>query len=398
MTQRNSILAIADEVTEYRHQLHQNPQTAYEETFAAGLVAEKLTEWGIPFESGLGVTGIVATITGEKNDSGKAVGLRADMDALDIVEEPHPDKPWISKTQGKMHGCGHDGHTATLLGVAKHLLDTKQFNGQVHLIFQPAEEGHGGAKAMMDDGLFTKFPCDAVYGFHNWPMVPRGQMVIRPGPFMAASDRFKMVVKGRGGHAALPHMTVDPVVIAAQITLALQSLISRKVDPVDSAVISVTNINGGTGADNVIPDDVTMLGSVRTFKPETRDMLERTIEIVGRNITEAMGGTIAFEYKRVIDPTINDVAEAALCAEMARHVVGADNVADDVDPCMGGEDFGAMIADRPGAYIWIGQGEPDKPESPHNQGLHTPRYDFNDAIIPDAITYFSRIVERKLPL
>lgn len=227
-------------------------------------------------------------------------------------------------------------------------------------------------------------------------MVPRGKMVIRPGPFMAASDRFRLVIKGRGGHAAMPDKTTDPIVIAAQITLALQTLISRKVDPVDSAVITVTNFNGGTGADNVIPDDTILLGSVRTFKPETRAMLEKKIEDVARGIAEGFGASIEYKYNQVIDPTINDPGATIFCANIAREILGAENVEDDVAPCMGGEDFGAMILDRPGAYIWLGQGEAD-PNSNHNQGLHSPRYDFNDEIIPTGVEYFARLVEKSMP-
>lgn len=397
-TTSNSIATIAEEMTAYRRAMHENPGTAYEENFASDLVAEKLTEWGIPFERGYGKTGIVATIEGDQNSSGKTVGLRADMDALDILEEGAERKPHISKIPGKMHGCGHDGHTATLLGAAKYLNDTRNFNGKVHLIFQPAEEGAKGAQAMIDDGLFDKYPCDSVFALHNWPFEPRGKMVIRPGNFMAASDRFKLVIKGKGGHAALPHNTVDPVIIACQITTCLQSLVSRGVDPIDSAVISVTNINGGTGADNVIPDDVTLLGSVRSFKPATRDFLEEKIETLAGAIADTYGATIEFSYDRVIDPTYNDPALTALCADIARSIVGDDNVNDDVDPCMGGEDFGAMIgAGRPGAYIWVGQSEPDEPDSPHNASVHTPRYDFNDKILPTGIEYFAKIVERSMP-
>jgi amidohydrolase len=391
----NSILNMHEEITAYRRAMHENPGTAYEEEFASNLVAEKLTEWGIPFERGLGKTGIVATLTGQSDSSGKSIGLRADMDALNIIEENN--KPHISKIPGKMHGCGHDGHTAILLGTAKYLNETRNFNGKVHLIFQPAEEGARGAHAMMADGLFDRFPCDAVYALHNWPAVPRGKMVIRSGPFMAASDRIKIVVKGRGGHAAMPDKTIDPIVIASQITIALQTLISRKVDPVDAAVISVTNFNGGTGADNVIPDDCTLLGSVRTFKPETRAMLKTKIGDVARGIAEAYGASLEYTFREVIDPTINDPMATAFCADIAREIVGADNVDDNVAPCMGGEDFGAMIIDRPGAYIWVGQGETD-PNSNHNQGLHTPRYDFNDGIIPTGIAYFARLVEKSMPI
>lgn len=395
MTQSNSIATIAEEVTKYRRAMHENPGTAYEEEFASNLVAEKLSEWGIKHERGFGKTGIVGVIEGRDTSSGKAIGLRADMDALDIMEEPN--KAHVSKIPGKMHGCGHDGHTAMLLGAAKYLNETKNFNGRVHLIFQPAEEGARGAIAMMDDGLFEKYPCDAVYGVHNWPMVPKGKIVTRPGHFMAASDRFNLKIKGRGGHAALPHRTTDPIVIAAQITLALQTIVSRNVDPVESAVITVTNINGGTGADNVIPDDLEMRGTVRTFDQGVRDLVQKKIEDVSRGIAQAHGADIDFNYRYVIEPTINDPVATAFCAQIAREIVGDNNVDDNVAPCMGGEDFGAMIMDRPGAYAWVGQGEPD-PNSNHNQGLHTPRYDFNDDIIPTVIEYFSKIVEKSMPL
>lgn len=394
MTQSNAIKAIAEEVTVYRRAMHENPGTAYEEEFASNLVAEKLTEWGIQHERGFGKTGIVGVIEGKKNTSGKAIGLRADMDALDILEENNKD--YVSKIPGKMHGCGHDGHTAMLLGAAKYLNETKNFNGKVHLIFQPAEEGARGAIAMMDDGLFDKYPCDAVYGVHNWPFEKKGRIVTRPGHFMAASDRFYITIKGSGGHAALPNKTVDPIVIAAQMTMAFQTIVSRNVDPVDAAVISVTNINGGTGAENVIPDDVVMNGTVRSFKQETREILEKRIEEISRGIAQANNADIEFEYAHVIEPTINDPSAAAFCADIARNIVGADNVNDNVEPCMGGEDFGAMIMDRPGAYAWVGQGV-DDPESNYNQGLHTPRYDFNDDIIPTVIEYFSSIVEKSMP-
>ncbi|MFP4313312.1 MAG: M20 aminoacylase family protein [Alphaproteobacteria bacterium] len=395
MTQSNSIKAISEEVTQYRRAMHENPGTAYEEEFASNLVAEKLTEWGIPHERGFGKTGIVGVIEGRENSSGKTIGLRADMDALDILEENN--KPYVSKIPGKMHGCGHDGHTAMLLGAAKYLQETRNFNGKVHLIFQPAEEGARGANAMMDDGLFDKYPCDAVYGVHNWPFLPKGQIVTRAGHFMAASDRFYITLKGAGGHAALPHKTTDPIVIAAQITLALQTIISRNIDPVEAAVISITNINGGTGAENVIPDDVRMSGTVRSFKQDVRAMLEKRIEELARGIAQSHGADITFDYKHVIEPTINNPEATAFCADIAREVVGAENVNDNVDPCMGGEDFGAMIMDRPGAYVWVGQGE-DDPASNHNQGLHTPRYDFNDDIIPTVVEYFSKIVEKSMPL
>lgn len=391
----NSILAMHAEITAYRRALHENPGTAYQEEFASNLVAQKLGEWGIPFERGLGKTWIVATITGQSNTSGKAVGLRADMDALDIMEENN--KPHVSKIPGKMHGCGHDGHTAMLLGTAKYLNETRNFDGKVHLIFQPAEEGGRGAHAMIADGLFERFPCNEVYGLHNWPEMPRGTFGIRPGPIMASSDYFFLTITGKGGHAAMPHRTIDPVAIASQIVGALQLLVSRTVDPVDTAVISITNFNAGTGAHNVIPDTAKLTGTLRTFSNETRERLKEAIGKIAKNIAESYGATAKYEFNYVIDATINDEQAATFCADIAASIVGAGNVNPAVAPCMGGEDFGAMLEKVRGAYIWMGQGEEKDPASNHNQGLHTPRYDFNDDVIPLGITYFANLVEKSLP-
>ena len=396
MNIRNSIHALKDEIAAYRRELHQNPQTAYEETFASGLVQKKLKEWGIKFEAGLGKTGVVATIEGATNKSGKRVGLRADMDALDIIEEDN--KPWKSKNPGKMHACGHDGHTAMLLGAAKYLKDNPNFDGTVHLIFQPAEEGGRGAHAMINEGLFSKFPCDQVYGLHNWPSIPKGKIAMRTGPIMASSDVFRMEILGKGGHAAQPHRTVDPIVIGAQIISALQTLISRTTPPTDPAVISITNFNAGTGAHNIIPDHAKLVGTVRTYDQKLRLLLKERIGETARGIAQAMGADIKYEYDFVLDPTINEEKSTEFCAAIAAKLVGADNVDADVAPSMGGEDFGAMLLERPGCYIWMGQGEPDQASSNHNFGLHTPRYDFNDEIIPLGIEYWARIVEESLPL
>jgi hippurate hydrolase len=393
---RNSIQNLAEEISACRRSLHENPQTAFEEEFASALVAEKLGEWGITFEKGLGKTGIVATIKGERSDSGRSIGLRADMDALDI--EDKSGQPWASKIPGKMHGCGHDGHTAMLLGAAKYLSENRSFNGAVHLIFQPAEEGERGAEAMMEDGLFEKFPCDAVYGMHNWPYLPKGKIATRPGPVMASSDSFALTVKGKGGHAAMPHKTADPLAIGAQIVTALQNLVSRRVDPVDTAVVSVTNFNCGTGADNVIADSAEITGTVRAFSPDTRDLLQESIENIARGIARPHGAEIDYNYRRVIDPTINDPQQTGFCAEVARGLAGEENVDTDFPRCMGGEDFGAMLARVKGCYVIIGQGEPDNPDSPHNNGLHTAFYDFNDDIIPIGIEYWARVVEAALPM
>lgn len=395
MTTINSIAAMKDEIAAYRRELHQNPQTSYEETFASDLVAKKLSEWGIPFVRGLAVTGIVATIEGQKTDSGKAIGLRADMDALDMNEASG--QPWASKIPGKMHGCGHDGHTAMLLGAAKYLSQTRNFNGKVHLIFQPAEEGGAGAIRMIEEGLFQKFPMQAVYGMHNWPGLKRGEIGLRPGPIMASSDSFEMTVTGKGGHAALPHFNIDPIVAASQIVTALQSIVSRQVDPVDQAVVSITNFHSGTGASNVIPDKAVLSGTYRAFRVETRALLRKRIEEISSTIAKAYNTSFEIKFNDGYDPTINTVEESVFAANIARSVVGEENVNANVEPCMGAEDFGAMLQNVPGCYIWMGQAEPDA-KSPHNKGLHNVGYDFNDEIIPAGMEYWARLAEAALPL
>ncbi len=392
---RPAIQALQPDIATLRRVLHENPQTAYEETFASALVCEQLTQWGIPFRHGLAKTGVVASITGRQTTSGKTIGLRADMDALNIEEEHN--KPWRSKIAGKMHACGHDGHTALLLGAAKILNETKNFNGTVHLIFQPAEEGHKGAHAMIDEGLFRDFPCDRVFGLHNWPSLPKGTIATRSGPIMASADTFHITVKGIGGHAAQPHKTVDPIVIGAQIITALQTLVSRFSRPTDPVVLSITNFNGGTGAHNIIADTAKMTGSLRTYDQSLRMALKDKIETTARGVAQAMGGDIDYIFHLVLDPTVNDPQTTAFCVEVAQKIFGAHNVNPDVDPSMGGEDFGRMMSDIPGCYIWMGQGESD-PASMHNQGLHTPRYDFNDSIIPLGVEYWVRLVEEALPL
>lgn len=391
----NSIAALKDEIAEYRRELHQNPQTAFEEEFAAKFVADKLTEWGIPFKDRIGITGLVATIEGQSTASGKTIGLRADMDALDIIEKT--DLPHASKNPGKMHACGHDGHTATLLAAAKYLNDNKNFDGKVHLIFQPAEEGEGGAVKMIEEGLFKEFPCDFVFGIHNWPGLELGKIATRVGPLLAACDEFDITIKGLGGHAAMPHQTVDPAVISAQIIMAFQTIVSRNIDPVDTAVISVCNVNAGTGAFNIIGDTAKLNGTVRTFTPETRKLVRSRMEDVVKNITAAFGATYEIEHFGNIEPTINSADGVEMAAKAAADIVGEDNIETECPPCMGGEDFGAYLQENPGAFIFVGQGT-DDPDSPHNQGLHNPYYDFNDDMIPVGASYFAKLVENYMPL
>ncbi len=392
----NSIADSHEEFAAIRHELHQNPQTKYEETYAADLVKKTLKSWGIPFKDNIAVTGIVATIEGQKNDSGKAIALRADMDALDIHEKSNV--PHSSKIPGKMHACGHDGHTTTLLAAAKYLKDTRNFNGTVHLIFQPAEEGGRGADRMIEEGLFKDFPCDAVYGLHNWPDMPVGTIATRPGPLLASVGEFDITITGKGGHAAMPHLTADPMIAATSIVTALQTIVSRNVNPIDTAVISVTNLNVGTGAFNIIADTAHINGTVRTFDNNVRDMIARRMEEVVQGIAQACGMRAEMIYTHDNDATINSDDGVAMAATAAADIVGSENVDTDCPPSMGGEDFGAYLKEKSGAFIFVGQAKPNDKNSPHNHGLHSPFYDFNNDIIPIGASLFARIVERSLPL
>ncbi len=390
---KEMIESIAAQATEWRRELHRNPQTMFEETFASALVCRKLTEWGIPFERGIAATGVVATIEGRRN-SGRVVAFRADMDALDIVEGSG--QPWSSLTPGKMHACGHDGHTATLLTLAKYLNDTRNFDGLVRLIFQPAEEGGKGAHRMLREGLLERFPFDEIYGYHNWPGLPRGVFAIRSGPMLASVDVFEIRLKGKGGHAAMPQATLDTIPAAAQLVLALQTLVSRETDPMANAVLSVTNVTAGTGAANVIGDAARLSGTVRTFSKPVRDHIQTRMTAMIESIAAAFRLTAEFEYTRLIDPVINHPQETEFCREAAARIAGVDSV-QGFEPIMGGEDFGGFLEQRPGAFIVIGQGEAD-PSSPHNRGLHNPQYDFNDAILPTAAGYFAELAERRLAI
>lgn len=392
----NRVAAFQDEIAEIRRALHQNPQTSYEETFASDTVAKKLTEWGIPFKRGIAVTGIVATIEGQKTDSGKTIGLRADMDALDITEKSGQD--WASRTPGKMHGCGHDGHTSILLSTAKYLQETKNFNGKVHLVFQPAEEGGRGADRMMDDGLFRDFPMDEIYGLHNWPWLPLGRVEMRAGPLMANVDEFEIVITGKGGHAAYPQETIDPVIVGTQLIAALQTIVSRANTPTDPLVVSVTNFQAGTGAFNVIGDTATMTGTVRSFSDETRQLARKRVHDICDGVAAAFGATINIPvYQFGTDATINTAPETDFAAAVAAQIVGPENVSTNAALCMGGEDFGSFLKHKPGCYIFMGQGVRDD-KSPHNHGLHSPFYDFNDDLIPVASSYFAALVESRLKL
>ena len=393
---RQSILDIKSKFSEYRRLLHQNPQTAFEESFASDFIADKLKCWGIDFERNIGKTGIVATIEGKKSDSNKSIGIRADIDALDIIEDDNKD--WVSNTKGKMHGCGHDGHTASLLGTAKYLKENNSFNGVVNLIFQPAEENGEGAKTMIDDGLFDRFPCDAIYAMHNWPYCPLGYFEINEKESMAAVDYFEVIIDGKGGHASKPHTTIDPIIIASQIINSLQTIISRETDPFAPAVLSVTNINGGTGAFNVIPSQTSFSGTVRSYDKNLKEHIEKRIKEISSEIAVAYRAVATCTYETRTQPTTNHKEHAQICTNIAKEMVGDVMIVENPAPSMGGEDFGVFLDHIPGAYIKIGQAVENDPNHRCSKGLHNAGYDFNDDLLPITIEYWARLVEHLLPL
>jgi amidohydrolase len=375
-----------DELTQIRRDIHAHPELGFEEERTADIVAAKLKEYGCEVHRGLATTGVVGTI--RKGNSLRAIGLRADMDCLPMQELNQ--FAYRSTHDGKMHACGHDGHTTMLLGAAKYLAKTRNFDGTVHFIFQPGEEGYGGGRVMVQQGLFDKFPCDAVFAMHNKPDIAVGAMATTLGPLLAASDRFDIKVKGRGTHAAHPHSGNDPFIIGAQIVLALQTIPARNIDPIDSAVISVGFMRGGS-AYNVIPDEVHIGGTVRSFRPEVQDLLDRRMGEVARGIAAAHGATVEFSYRRGYPPTVNHADEAKFAAEVAAEICGDDKVSTTIAPSMGGEDFSYMLLQRPGAMLWLGNG-------PGEGGcfLHNARYDFNDSALPYGVSFFARLAERFL--
>jgi amidohydrolase len=380
------------ELRAIRHDIHAHPELSFQENRTSQLVADRLASWGIEVHRGLAKTGLVGVIKGRKSASGRAVGLRADMDCLPMHETGAV--PYKSKHAGRMHACGHDGHTTMLLGAGRYLAETRNFDGTAYLIFQPAEEGGGGGKVMVEEGLFERFPADEVYAVHNWPGLPPGQMSVRPGPVMAATDEIVIMVRGKGGHAAMPHLTVDPVVVSAQVISALQTIASRNASPMDAIVVSVCSMETSqTGVFNVIPDFVKLIGTVRTFRPETRDLAEIRIREIVEGISTALGGRADIEYKRGYPSTINSEREAAFAAKVGERVFGKDNVFTDAEPTMGGEDFSYMLQARPGAYVFLGQGG-----GPTGCFLHNPGYDFNDEVIPLGAGYLAALIEESLPL
>ena len=371
-------------VTAWRRHLHQHPERTLQERQTAAFVCRILTELGIPFVAGVGGNGVVATIA--RGQSNRSVGLRADMDALPITEATG--LPYASANPGTMHACGHDGHTASLLGAAALLARDDGWVGTVQLVFQPAEEGGGGAKSMIADGLFERFPMERIFGYHNWPGLDAGTIMLHDGPVMAAGARIELVVNGHAGHAAMPHLTRDPMLAAGHLIVALQSVVSRKVDPLDSAVVSVCTVEGGVAA-NQIPSSVLLRGTFRTHRPAVRDLVEASIRRIGEGVAQAFDVSITVDVRHGVGPTVNHTAAAALAAEAAVGIGAA--VRRDMLPSMAGEDFGWMLERRPGAMAWIGNG----PAEPGSE-LHNPMYDYNDAILPVASNWLAATARRAL--
>ena len=387
------ILAQAHSLAAVRRDIHAHPELCFQEQRTADVVARQLTAWGIPIHRGMGTTGVVGIIKG--GDSPRAIGLRADMDALPMQE--FNTFAHASQHAGKMHACGHDGHTTMLLAAAQHLAQHRHFDGTVYLIFQPAEEGGGGAREMIKDGLFDKFPMDAVFGMHNWPGMKAGQFAVSAGPVMASSNEFKITIRGKGSHAALPHNGIDPVPVACQMVQAFQTIISRNKKPVDAGVISVTMIHAGE-ATNVVPDACELQGTVRTFTIEVLDMIERRMRQVAEHVCAAHDAVCEFSFHRNYPPTVNHAAEAAFARQVMADMVGAENVLAQ-EPTMGAEDFSYMLQAKPGCYFFIGNGDGTHREMGHGGGpctLHNPSYDFNDDLIPLGGTIWVNMVEKFL--
>jgi amidohydrolase len=389
------IAAFHPELTAFRRDLHAHPELGFEELYTARRVTEALKLCGVDeIHTGIGKTGVVAVIRGQRASSGRMIGLRADMDALPLTE--HNDFAWKSARPGLMHGCGHDGHTTMLVGAARYLAETRRFDGTAVLIFQPGEEGYAGAKAMVDDGLFDRFPVQSVYGMHNWPAMRPGTVGINPGPMMAAADRVTIEITGKGGHGAHAYQTVDPVLVAAHIITAVQSIVSRNVRPLDSAVISLCAMRAGEpGAMSVIPGSATLVGTVRSFSAQVQTLVEQRLNEVCSAVAQAFGATATVHYERLYPATINTAAQAHFAADVAQSLVGPERVVRDLEPSMGAEDFAFMLQVRPGAYLRIGQGEENGVGSCF---LHNSRYDFNDEILPLGAALHASLAEQAMPL
>ena len=389
------ILASTDEIQVIRRNIHAHPELRFEENLTADLVAEALSSWGIPIVRGMGKTGVVGRLDGALGP-GKMIGLRADMDALPLQE--HNTFAHASRHAGKMHACGHDGHTAMLLGAAQYLSNHREFKGSVIFIFQPAEEGGGGAREMIKDGLFKQFPCDAVFGLHNWPGIPVGDFGVTVGPMMASSNAFQITVKGRGGHAALPHNSADPVIAGVNIVQALQSIITRNKRPVDAAVLSITQFHAGETS-NVIPDSAFIGGTVRTFTLEVLDLIETRLREITHGVAGAFDCSAEIEFIRNYPPLINHQQEVDFAVSVITDLVGAGHVDTQIDPTMGAEDFAFMVLEKPGCYVFLGNGDGDHRAVGHGMGpcqLHNPSYDFNDALIPIGVSYWVKLAQRFL--
>ena len=386
MPVKNRFAELQKEIAEWRHDIHQHPEILFETHRTSALVRDKLKEFGCDeVIEGIGKTGVVGVINGQTNKSGKVIGLRADMDALPINEETGLD--YSSKIPGAMHACGHDGHTSMLLGAAKYLCETRNFDGQAVVIFQPAEEGGGGGLEMCKDGMMENFKIDEVYGMHNWPGVELGKFAIRSGPFFAASDFIEATISGKGGHAAKPHETVDPTVIASQIVVALQTIASRRADPVEQVVVSITSFETSSTAFNVIPQEVKIKGTVRTLDPDVRDLAEKEFLRITELTAEAMGGSADAKFTRGYPVMSNSSEQTEFAAKVARDVAGECAEAPLV---MGGEDFAYMLEERPGAYILLGNGD--------SLPVHHPQYNFNDDAIPFGCSWLVELVEQKMPV
>ena len=382
----NRIAEFEAELIEWRHQLHKFPELGFEEYQTAEFIAEKLNQMGLEVNRGLAVTGVVATLT-VGSGNGPKIGLRADMDALPILERSEFEH--ASKNPGVMHACGHDGHTTMLLGAAKYLAETKNFDGTVQFIFQPAEEGKGGGEKMIADGLFELFPVDEVYGMHNIPGIKVGEFAVCPGPIMAARDNFEVFVKGRGSHAAMPHQGVDPVVVGSHIVLALQTITSRNMDPQKSLVVSVTQFHAGE-AFNIIPDEIILRGTCRVLDPQIQETLPERLERIVDGVASTFGAKAELVYHKGYPATVNSEQASEFCAEVAKEIAGSNEAVDlKPAPSMGAEDFSYMLQKKPGCYIWTGNGD--------TAGLHHPEYDFNDETIAVGASYWARLVEKRLP-
>jgi hippurate hydrolase len=381
------------ELTALRRDLHAHPELGFEEAYTAARVREALRACGVDeVHEGLGRTGVVGVIHGQGRGSGVMIGLRADMDALPMTE--HNEFPWKSCKSGLMHGCGHDGHTAMLVGAARYLAATRRFDGTAVLIFQPGEEGLGGARVMIEDGLFERFPVRSVYAMHNWPAMKPGTVGLNSGAMMAAADRVTIEITGRGGHGAHPYQTVDVVLVAAHIITAVQSVVARNVRPIDSAVVSLCAMQAGDlGAFSVLPGTATLVGTVRAFDPSVQDMVERRVKELCNAIALGFGATANVRYERIYPATINTEAEARFAGDVAQTLVGPENVVRDLEPSMGAEDFSFMLQAKPGAYLRLGQGM-----GAGNSTLHNSRYDFNDDVLPLGAALHASLVEQAMPL